>query len=118
MRTIRRGPRGVTLLELVIALAVLAIGVTALQGLVARSLGTLAADAEASRALAVARSLLAEAALSPPDPGRADGRRDGLRFQRDVLPSVHPALREVHVHVDAADGGGCDLVEVIRVPPA
>jgi len=112
-----RRTRGLTLLEVVIALAVLAIGVTALQRLTARSLGTLAADAEESRALAVARSLLAEAALAPPEPGREAGERAGLRFEREVLRSVHPALREVHVLVHAADGGTSELVEVVRVPP-
>ncbi len=45
-----RGSRGFTLLEVVVAVAVLAVGVTALERLLARSVATLGADADRSRA--------------------------------------------------------------------
>lgn len=113
-----RGQRGFTLLEVMIAIAVLATGVVALQRLVARSAATVAADGETTRALLVARALLAEAALAPPEPGLVRGERAGLRFAREVRPTPHPALREVRVRVAGGPGGACELVEVIRVPPA
>jgi len=115
-----RRQRGLTLLEVLVALVVLAVGITALQRLLARSLSTIAADQELGRAMVLARALLAEAELRPPEPGRATGERPGgLRFERDVMPTPHPALREVRVRVSwGADGRACELVEVVRVPPA
>ena len=109
-----------TLLEVAVAAAVLAVGIVALQRLLAGSVAAVAADAEASRAMIAARALLAEAALRPPEPGHLDGvRADGLRFERDVRRTVHPRLREIRVRVrgDAA-GTSCELVELVRVPPA
>ena len=109
--------RGFTLLEVMVALAVLAVGVTALQRLVMRSVATVAADGAASRAMLAAQALLAEAALHPPEPGHTEGTRpDGLRFRREVARTAHPALREVRVRV-WSDGAGtmCELVELVRV---
>lgn len=113
-----RGRRGLTLLEVLVALAVLAVGVTALQRLLARSLATVAADGEVSRALVVGRALLADAALAVPAPGHTTGMRGGQPFEREVLRTPHPALREVRVRVAAGAGGRTiELVEVLRVPP-
>ena len=111
--------RGFTLVEVLVAVAVLALGVTALQRLVVRSVATVAADADATRTMLLARALLAEAELRPPEPGHADGvRPGGLRFARDVLRTAHPALREVRVQVwSDAPGSACELVELVRVPP-
>jgi len=112
--------RGVTLLEVLVAVAVLAVGIVALQRLLVGSVVAVAADRDATRAMAAARAVLAEATLRLPEPGRIEGvRADGLRFEREVRPTVHPRLREVRVrvHGDAA-GTSCELVELIRVPPA
>ncbi len=112
-----RAHRGLTLLEVVVALAVLAIGVVAVARLVDRSVATIADDARLSRAMLAARALLAETALAVPEPGLDEGERDGLRFAREVRPTLHPALREIRVRV--ADGprdrAACELVELIRV---
>ena len=114
----RRARRGLTLLEVVVAIAVLAIGVVALERLLARSVATIADDARLTRAMLAARALLAEAALAAPEPGVDAGERDGLPYTREVRPTLHPALREVRVRV--ADGprdrAACELVELIRVP--
>lgn len=112
-----RGTRGLTLLEVVVAVAVLAVGVVALQRLVGRSVAVIADDARLTRAMLAARALLAETALVTPEPGHDEGTRDGLRFERDVRPTPHPALREVRVRVGDGprDRGACELVEVIRV---
>jgi hypothetical protein len=102
-----------------VALAVLAVGITALQRLVARSIATVAADAQASRAMVLARTLLAEADVRPPEPGHSAGVRGGLRFERDVTPMPHPGLRRVTVRVLPPSGGAaCELVELVRVPSA
>jgi general secretion pathway protein I len=113
-----RGRRGLTLLEVAVALAVLAIGIVALERLLGRSVATIADDARLTRAMLAARTLLAEAALAAPEPGFAEGERDGLRFAREVRPTPHPALREVRVRVGDGprDRAACELVEVIRVP--
>jgi type II secretion system protein I len=112
-----RGPRGLTLLEAVVALAVLAVGVVALQRLVGRSVATLADDARLTRAMLAAAALVAEARLAPPEPGRTEGQTGGLPFTRDVRATPHPALREVRVRVGrAGDRAACELVELIRAP--
>jgi general secretion pathway protein I len=112
-----RARRGLTLLEVAVALAVLAIGVVALARLLDRSIATIADDARLSRAMLAARALLAEAALATPEPGIEDGERDGLRFTREVRPALHPALREVRVRVGDGprDRAACELVELVRV---
>jgi type II secretion system protein I len=111
-----RRQRGLTLLEVLVAIVVLAVGVTAMQRLLARSVRGIDTDVRVSRAMVAARALLAEAALETPEPGVVGGERDGLRYRRDVRRTAHPALREVRVRVTASDDATCELVEVIRVP--
>jgi prepilin-type N-terminal cleavage/methylation domain-containing protein len=112
--------RAFTLLEAVVALAVLAIGVVALERLLVRSIAGVGADVAASRAMMSARALLTEAEVRAPETGHTAGvDAGGLRFERDVLPTAHPGLRAVTVRVHPADGGPpCELVELIRVPAA
>jgi type II secretion system protein I len=110
--------RGLTLLEVLVALVVLAVGGTAMQRLLVRSVHGIDVDARVSRAMVTARALLAEAAIDPPEPGSSTGERAGLHFERDVRRTAHPALREVRVRVSAGGDATCELVEVIRVPPA
>jgi type II secretion system protein I len=116
----RSTERGFGLLEVLVAIVVLTVGVAALQRLVTRSIGTIDAGDRTTRAMLAAQALLADAALAPPEPGHSDGvEPGGLRFERDVVRTAHPALREVHVRVHPDDGGApCELVEVIHVPPA
>ena len=112
-----RRARGLTLLEVVVAIAVLSIGVVALERLIGRSVATIADDARLTRAMLAARALLAETTLAAPEPGFDEGTRDGVRFTREVRSTPHPALREVRVSVGDGprDRGACELVEVIRV---
>lgn len=116
----RRRQHGFGLLEVLVALVVLGVGITAVQRLVGRSIGTIDTLGRTTRAMLAAQALLADAALAPPEPGHTAGvEPGGLRFERDVLRTPHPALREVRVRVHPDDGGGpCALVEVIHVPPA
>ena len=86
-RASRRPDRaGFGLLEVLVALVVVAVGVTALQRLVTRSVATLGEDLRLTRAMLAAQTLLADAALAPPEPGsrRAAPPRTGLRFERTV----------------------------------
>jgi type II secretory pathway pseudopilin PulG len=120
-RTSRRRSRaGFGLLETLIAVAVVAAGVTAMQRLVTRSVATLAEDLRLTRAMLAAQALLADATLAPPEPGQTSGStEDGLRFEREVARTPHPALREVRVRVwPDAGAAPCELWEVIHVPPA
>ncbi len=114
-----RPQRGITLLEVLVALAILAIGVVALQRLLVRSVATVMADHRTTRAMLLARALLAEAETQPPEPGRSDGvGPGGLRFEREVRRTLHPALREVRVRVYPEAGGtACEVMEMVRVPP-
>ena len=107
-----------TLLEVLVALAVLAIGVTALQGLVAASVRGIATDVRLTEAALLARTLLAEAEVRTPEPGHVEGERPGaLHYARDTTPTAHPGLCEVRVRVSWEAGQACELVEMVRVPP-
>ncbi len=110
--------RGLTLLEVVVALAVLAVGITSLQRLVAGSVLAVGSDAALTRAMLAAESVLAEAAVHVPEPGHVEGDRPGpppLHWTRDVTQTPHARLREVRVRVSSGREA-CELVEVMRVP--
>lgn len=111
-------PRGFTFVEVLVAIAILATAGVALERLAVRSVSQLITDAEVTRAMLLARSVLADASVTPPEPGWTGMDRDGLHVERDVRRTAHPALREVHVRVATPGGDSCELVEVIRVPPA
>jgi hypothetical protein len=103
-----------SLLEVLVAVAVLATGVVAMQRLLAGSVAGLASDGELTRALLLARSLLADAEVTPPEPGHTQGSLAGRAGGR----TPHDGLRQVRVRV-YADGPGaaaCELVELVRVP--
>ena len=106
-----------TLLEVMVALVVLAVGVTALQRLLGASVHGSATDVRLTEATLLARSLLADAEVHPPDPGHVEGDRPrALHYTRDTASTAHPALREVHVRVSWDPGESCELVEMVRVP--
>ena len=110
--------RGFTLIEVVVAVAVLAGAGVAVQRLVASSVRTIADDASRARTLVVARERLAEAALRPPPFGHAAWLEpDGLRTTRTVEPSAHPWLRTVRVRTEDARGrDASELVELVYAP--
>jgi len=114
-----RSTVGFTLVEAVVALAVVATGAVAAEQLLARSARTVAAERAATRAQLAAQSLLAEARVAPLPLGTVAGTTtDGVAFEREVRPTEHPALREVRVRTRAGTGPGaaCELVEVLRAP--
>jgi len=118
-RSSRNSRAGFGLLEVLVALVVVTVGVTALQRLAARTITVVREDGGRTRALFAARTLLAEAALTPAEPGRETGETpDGLGWERVVARTPHPALREVRVRVlPAGTGAAVELVEVVRVAP-
>lgn len=109
--------RGFTLVEVAVAVMVLATAGTALQRLVATSVRTMGDDAVRARTLVAARAALAEATLRPPPLGhtvRADG---DVTITRDVESTAHPWLRSVRVVAEAAAGRDrSELVELVYAP--
>ena len=106
--------RGFTLIEVAVAVAVLATAGVALERLVVRSLATIDDDAARARTLLVARAALADAALHPPVPGTTRwSARDGIEVIRTITPTAHPALHEVTVRAEGV--GGRDPSEITEV---
>ncbi len=117
--------RGFTLLEVLVAVAILGTTLVALQQVLGASSRGIAAEMRLTRAMLLARTLLSEATLSPPPPGHLEGALDGrgamgagLRFSRDVTTGPLPSLRTVDVRVfwNPTAARVCELVEVIRAP--
>ena len=107
--------RGFTLIEVAVAVGVLAMVGVALQRLAVQSLGTIERDAARARTLVAARARLAEAALVPPAPGTETWTDvDGIRTTRVVTRTAHPRLREVRVRAELAGGReASELVELV-----
>ena len=109
--------RGFTLVEVAVAVMVLATAGVAIQRLVATSVRTIGDDASRARTLVVAREHLAEAALRPPPPGRATWVEGDVHTTRVVEATGHPSLRTVRVVAeDAAGHDRTELVELMYAP--
>jgi prepilin-type N-terminal cleavage/methylation domain-containing protein len=107
--------RGFTLVEVTVAVAVLAIAGVALQRLVTSSVRTIASDAGRARTLAVARERLAER-HSGAAVRRANGRAKRGCTTRVVEPTAH-GLRAVRVRSEDARGHDqSELVELVYAP--
>jgi general secretion pathway protein I len=104
----RSRQHGFTLLEVTVALAVIATAFTALLGLHARNIRLAARDQAYTRALFLARELIADAELGPfPEVGLANGdfetlypgRYPDFRWERTVNDTALPSTREITVRV-------------------
>jgi prepilin-type N-terminal cleavage/methylation domain-containing protein len=106
--------RGFTLLEVLVAVAVLGLGLVSLLGLHVRNLALLERDQRITESTLLARELMTEVEVEPfPDLGVTDGdfedRHPGefpdLRWEREVLPAPLPTqdVREVRIRVFHGD---------------
>jgi prepilin-type N-terminal cleavage/methylation domain-containing protein len=100
--------RGFTLLEVLVAVAVLGVGLVSLLGLHVRNIDLIARDQRVTEATMLARGLMAEVDAEPfPALGLTDGdfelvypeRYPDLRWEREVLTTPVPDVREVRVRV-------------------
>ncbi len=123
----KRGVAGFTLLEVLVAVAVLGLGLISLLGLHVRNLDLLDRDQRMTDATLLARQIMTEAELEGfPDIGREEGDFDGwyparypdLRWEREVIELPVPGLREVHVRVyrEQAPGDDVSLIYYMRRP--
>ena len=98
----RRRQRGFTLIEVLVAFAVLALALTMLLGTLSGATRQVRWSADAGRAALHAQSLLADTGVGEAlQPGRRDGELDGgrYRWQLEVAPYTDP-LRPAPVGED------------------
>src|SRR5207237_3487504 len=91
----RRGARGFTLLEVMVAMAVIAIAFTALLGPHARNLQIAAREQAYTQALLLSRSLITEVELADlPEVGISEGDFEAS------YPGLYPGFRWIRTVVD------------------
>ena len=114
-----------TLLEVLVALVIIATAFVALLGLHTRNLRVTAREAAYTSSLFLARELIAEAELGGfPDLGTSNGNFDerhpggfvGYTWERIVTGTPFPQLREVEVRVQppAEPSAACSLTLLLR----
>jgi general secretion pathway protein I len=100
--------RGFTLLEVLVAVAVLGLALVSLLGLHVRNLALLERDQNITDATLLARTLMTEVEIEPfPDIGLTDGdfeerypgRFPGVRWEREVTATPVPDVHEIRVRV-------------------
>jgi len=104
----RRDGRGFTLLEVLVAVAVLGLALVSLLSLHVRNIDLIGRDQRITEATLLARALMSEVESGPfPDLGLESGdfeldypeRYPDLRWEREVTPTPVPNVREVRVRV-------------------
>jgi prepilin-type N-terminal cleavage/methylation domain-containing protein len=114
-----RRRRAFTLLEVLVALALIAGGGIAVLRLVRSGVEATAADGAYTAALFAAIDELARARLDPPPPGTETSTRGTMRLERWTRTALDPSLLEVRVRATPANAvAGIELVEIIRAPPS
>lgn len=123
----RRAPaRGFTLLEVMVALAVIAFALVGLLGLQARNVKMIARGQNLTRATLLARELISQIQVEVETKG-FQGLGDsqgvfegypGYRWEREVLTTGLDELREVIVRViwDERTPNACQLIYFVRTP--
>ncbi|MGD9764261.1 MAG: prepilin-type N-terminal cleavage/methylation domain-containing protein [Candidatus Binatia bacterium] len=117
----RCAARGFTLIEVMVALTVVAFGFVALLGLHNHNLALVARDQDLTRATLLARQLISEMEVVEgwPDTGTTRGEfgnAPGFVWERDVEDTVLPTVRRVVLRViwDERLPNACELVYFIR----
>ena len=114
-------PYGFTLLEVLVAVAVLGLALVSLLGLHVHNIDLIARDERVTEATLLARGLMTEVETGPfPDLGASDGdfqldypdRYPDLRWEREVLTTPVPEVREVRVRVFRGEQESGDDVTV------
>jgi general secretion pathway protein I len=108
LRRTRRDGRGFTLLEVLVAVAVLGLALVSLLSLHVRNIDLIGRDQRITEATLLARAVMSEVESGPfPDLGVESGdfeldypeRYPDLRWEREVTPTPVPNVREVRVRV-------------------
>lgn len=123
---VSRRPAGFTLLEVMVAMAIIAFAVVGLLGLHARSIKMIARDQNFTRATLLARELVSQIQFQVStqglqDLGNSQGSFEGYpgyRWEREVLPTGLDEMREVVIRViwDERAPHACELVYFVRDP--
>jgi general secretion pathway protein I len=118
--------RGFTLLEVLVAVAVLGMALVSLLALHVRNIDLIARDQRVTEATLLARDIMTDVEAGPfPDLGLTEGdfeeeypdRFPGLRWEREVTPAPVPGVREVRVRVfrgEQESGDDVTLVYYVR----
>jgi general secretion pathway protein I len=117
---------GFTLLEVMVALAIIAFAVVGLLGLHARNIQIIARDQSLTRATLLAREIISQIQFQVSTSG-LQGLSDsqgtfegypGYRWERQVMPTGLDEMREVVIRViwDEATPNACELVYFVRDP--
>ncbi len=124
--TRRQRSGGFTLLEVMVALAVIAFGLVGLLGLHARNIKLIARNQNLTRATLLARELVSQIqfqVLSSGLQGLGDSQGTfegypGYRWERQVVPTGLDEMREVVIRViwDERSPSACELVYFVRDP--
>jgi len=117
---------GFSLLEVLVALTVIAFAFVGLLGLHGRNIKAVAHDQQLTRATLLARELVSQIQFQVSSGGLqqlADSRGTfegypGFRWERQVLTTSHDEVREVIVRVifDERNPSACELVYFVRDP--
>lgn len=117
----RAGRAGFTLIEVLVALTVVAFAFVGLLGLHNRNLKVIGTDQDLTRATLLARQFIAEMEVVEkwPDTGASRGEfanTPGFAWERDVEDTDLPTVRRVVVRViwDERNPNACELVYFIR----
>ncbi|MBI4516053.1 MAG: prepilin-type N-terminal cleavage/methylation domain-containing protein [Deltaproteobacteria bacterium] len=119
-----RGGRGFTLIEVLVAVVIIAVAFTSLLALQNRNLALVGRGQNVTTATLLMRELVARVELYPEfsELGTATGEFDGFpgfRWERDVSATTFEELREVRLHVMWGEGArqGADLLYYVHREP-